>query len=139
MGNVSAENYVGFTAGAFDLLHAGHVLLLEECNDACDYLIVGLHIDPSAERATKNKPFQSVLERYIQLKAYADEIIPYETERDLETLLRILPINVRITGEEYRNLPFTGLGICKERGIHIHFAPRKHHFSSSELRNRLGV
>ena len=101
---------VGFTCGAFDLLHAGHVLMLQEASEVCDYLIVGLHIDPSDERDWKNKPVQSIHERFIQLEAikYVDFVLPYHSEHDMQTLLRILRVNVRIVGEEYRNKPLSG-------------------------------
>jgi glycerol-3-phosphate cytidylyltransferase len=134
-----ATDYVGFTASAFDLLHPGHVLMLEEAADCCDYLIVGLQVDPSQERQNKSKPIQTVLERYLQLKAckYVDEIIPYETENDLCVLLGTLPINVRFIGEEYKSERITGQDICERRSIHIHYNKRRHLYSSSELRARL--
>jgi glycerol-3-phosphate cytidylyltransferase len=126
---------VGFTASAFDLLHAGHVAMLEEAKSVCDYLICGLHVDPSQQRSTKNKPIQSVVERYTQLKAvsYVNEIIPYETERDLMDILLLRHVNIRIIGEEYRGTQFTG----HELKMQTHFNKRLHRFSSSELRSRL--
>lgn len=126
---------VGFTASAFDLLHAGHVAMLEEAKSVCDYLICGLHINPSQQRATKNKPVQSVVERYTQLRAvsYVDEVIPYETEDDLRDILLIRRVDVRIIGEEYRRTEFTG----HELNMQTHFNKRLHRFSSSELRSRL--
>lgn len=126
---------VGFTASAFDLLHAGHVAMLEEAKSVCDYLICGLHINPSQQRATKNKPVQSVVERYTQLRAvsYVDEVIPYETEDDLRDILLIRRVDVRIIGEEYRGTEFTG----HELNMQTHFNKRLHRFSSSELRSRL--
>lgn len=129
----------GFTASAFDLLHAGHVLMLEEAKSVCEYLIVGLQLDPTADRETKNKPVQTVVERYIQLSAcrYVDEIIPYATEKDLEDILRALPINVRVLGEEYKKQDFTGRDICKTKGIDLYFNQRNHRFSSSDLRARV--
>lgn len=125
----------GFTAGAFDLLHAGHMAMLEEAREQCGYLIVGLHTDPSIDRKTKNKPVQSVYERYLQLKGckYIDEIIPYETEADLFNLLTILRPEVRILGEEYKDKEFTG----SELPMKIYFNQRRHTYSSSELRSRL--
>jgi glycerol-3-phosphate cytidylyltransferase len=130
---------VGFTASAFDLLHAGHVLMLEEAKDICDYLVVGLQLDPTIDRSTKNKPVQTVVERYLQLRAckFVDEIIPYVTEKDLEDILSSIPINVRILGEEYKNQDFTGRDICKKRGIDLYFNQRNHRFSSSDLRIRV--
>ena len=129
----------GFTCSAFDLLHAGHILMLEEAKTKCDYLIVGLQNDPSADRALKNKPVQSLVERYIQLKAvrYVDEIIVYNDEKDLEDLLKILPIKVRIVGEEYKEKHLTGREICSQRDIEIYYNKREHDFSTTELRTRI--
>ena len=132
---------VGFTCSTFDLLHAGHVQMLREAREQCDYLICGLQVDPSVDRAEKNAPIQTVVERYTQLKAvrYVDEIIPYGTEEDLEDILTMYQIDVRILGEEYREKDFTGKDICKRRGIQLHFNKRDHRFSSSDLRNRIKV
>ena len=130
---------VGFTCSTFDLLHAGHILMLAECKQICDYLIVGVQSDPTVDRpGTKNKPVQSIVERYVQLSAvkFVDEIIVYNTEKDLEDMLMFLPISVRIIGEEYKDKDFTGKQICEERGIKIWFNSRSHRFSSSELRQR---
>lgn len=129
---------IGFTASTFDLLHAGHILMLAEAKQYCDYLIVGLQTDPTIDRETKNKPVQSIVERYVQLKAvkFVDEIIVYSTEKDLEDLLMFLPITHRFIGEEYRDKQFTGKQICEDRGIHLVYNSRKHRFSSSELRQR---
>ena len=129
----------GFTCSAFDLLHAGHILMLEEAKKNCDYLIVGLQNDPSVDRVTKNKPIQSLVERYIQLKGvkYIDEIIVYNTEKDLEDLLKILDIQVRFVGEEYKDKPLTGRDICTARSIKIHYNKRQHSFSTTELRSRI--
>jgi glycerol-3-phosphate cytidylyltransferase len=130
---------VGFTCSTFDLLHAGHILMLAECKQVCDYLIVGVQSDPSVDRpGTKNKPVQSIVERYVQLSAvkFVDEIIVYNTEKDLEDMLMFLPISVRIIGEEYKDKDFTGKQICEDRGIKIWFNSRTHRFSSSELRQR---
>ena len=101
---------IGFTCSAFDLLHAGHVAMLREAKSQCDYLICGLQVDPSLDRKEKNSPIQTIVERYSQLQAieYVDEIIPYITETDLEDIISMLPINVRILGDEYRNKEFTG-------------------------------
>jgi glycerol-3-phosphate cytidylyltransferase len=130
---------VGFVASAFDLLHSGHVVMLEEAKSICDYLVVGLQIDPSVDRPTKNKPVQTVVERYLQLRGckYVDEIIPYHTEVDLEDILLSVKIDIRILGEEYKNLDFTGKDICRKRGIELYFNKRDHRFSSSGLRNRI--
>ena len=117
---------IGFTASAFDLLHAGHVLMLEEAKQQCDWLIVGLQTDPSQDRATKSKPAQTIVERYLQLRAckFVDEIIPYGSEQDLEDLLAGMHIDVRILGIEYRDKDFTGHDICKKRDIEIYFNER---------------
>tara|TARA_B100000424_G_scaffold255167_1_gene233885 strand:+ start:1961 stop:2371 length:411 start_codon:yes stop_codon:yes gene_type:complete len=130
---------VGFTASTFDLLHAGHVQMLREAKDQCDYLICGLQIDPTVDRKEKNFPIQTIVERYIQLKSikYVNEIIPYTTEKDLEDILQMYTIHVRILGQEYKNISFTGKDICKDRNINIYFNKRDHRFSSSELRNRV--
>jgi len=130
---------IGFTASAFDLLHAGHIQMLRDAKAQCDHLICGLQVDPSMDRETKNSPVQSLVERYIQLQAvqYVDEIIPYESEGDLEDILEMLPINVRILGEEYRQKDFTGKDVCKRRNIQLFFNKRDHRFSSSALRKRV--
>ena len=131
---------VGITFSTFDLLHAGHIAMLREAKSKCDYLIVGLQSDPTIDRPdTKNSPIQTMFERYLQLKAveYVDEVVPYQTERDLEDILETLPINIRILGEEYRDKDFTGKDICRKRDIDIHFNKRDHRFSSSDLRRRV--
>lgn len=130
---------IGFTCSAFDLLHAGHIQMLRDARANCDYLIVGLQIDPSVDRQNKNSPVQTIVERYTQLKAvkYVDEIIPYTTERDLEDILEMYDIDVRILGEEYRDKTFTGRAICASRGIDLYYNKRDHRFSSSDLRNRV--
>jgi glycerol-3-phosphate cytidylyltransferase len=130
---------VGFTASAFDLLHAGHVQMLREAKENCDYLLVGLQTDPTLDRTDKNPPVQTIVERYTQLKGieYVDEIIPYGTEQDLEDILTMYHINVRVIGEEYRDKEFTGKDICERLGIDIHFNKRNHRFSTSDLRKRV--
>ena len=127
---------VGFTCSAFDLLHAGHVQMLRDAKEQCDYLICGLQVDPSLDRPEKNRPIQSVVERYTQLAAvkYVDEIIPYITEGDLEDILTMYHIDVRILGEEYRDKEFTGKDICRKRDIELYFNKRDHRFSSTSLR-----
>tara|TARA_R110000868_G_scaffold94549_1_gene260813 strand:+ start:26329 stop:26742 length:414 start_codon:yes stop_codon:yes gene_type:complete len=129
----------GFTASTFDLLHAGHVSMLREAKAQCDYLICGLQVDPSLDRPDKNKPVQTLVERYAQLNAiqYVDEIIPYQTEQDLEDILTMLDLNVRIIGSEYKDKKFTGRAICASRGIEIFFNKRDHRFSTSDLRRRV--
>jgi len=130
---------IGFTCSTFDLLHAGHITMLEEAKRHCDYLIVGLQTDPTIDRPDKNAPIQSVVERQIQLAAvkYIDEIVMYATERDLEDLLLTLPINIRIIGEEYKSKSFTGKSICKDRNIKMVYNGRDHSFSSTSLRKRV--
>ncbi|MBL0739320.1 adenylyltransferase/cytidyltransferase family protein [Flavobacterium sp. GN10] len=132
---------IGITFSAFDLLHAGHVKMLEEAKQKCDYLIVGLQTDPTIDRPEKNKPAQTVVERYIQLKGckHVDEIVPYSTEQDLEDILRSFKIDVRILGDEYRNKQFTGRYYCEEKGIEFYFNTRDHRFSSSGLRKEVAV
>jgi|TARA_Y200000002_G_scaffold47613_1_gene34360 glycerol-3-phosphate cytidylyltransferase len=130
---------IGFTCSTFDLLHAGHVQMLRDAKEQCDYLIVALQMDPSVDRAEKNAPIQTIVERYTQLKGikYVDEIIPYATEKDLEDLLSLYTIDVRILGEEYRDKPFTGRDICRKRDIELYFNNRDHRFSTSDLRRRV--
>ena len=130
---------IGFTCSTFDLLHAGHIQMLRDAKEQCDYLICGLQVDPSLDRKDKNSPVQTIVERYTQLNAvrYVDEIIPYQTEKDLEDILNMLHIDVRILGEEYKNKTFTGRAICAKRGIELFFNKREHRFSSSDLRNRV--
>ena len=130
---------IGFTCSTFDLLHAGHVTMLREAKDQCDYLIVGLQTDPSIDRPEKNAPVQTVVERYTQLNGikYVDEIIPYNNEKDLEDILTMYTIHVRILGEEYKDKTFTGRATCAKRGIELYFNKRDHRFSSSDLRERV--
>lgn len=127
---------IGITFSAFDLLHAGHIKMLEEAKQQCDYLICGLQTDPTIERPGKNKPTQTVVERYIQLKAckFVDEIVPYATEQDLEDILRSFKIDVRVLGDEYKDKDFTGRNYCEEKKIDLYFNSRDHRFSSSALR-----
>ena len=126
---------VGFVASAFDLLHTGHLIMLKEAKTQCDHLICALQTDPTLDRKTKNKPIQSVFERYVQLQAckYVDEIVVYDTEKDLIDVLQSYPIDVRILGEEYRNTEFTG----KNLPIECFFNTRRHSFSTTELRDRI--
>ena len=130
----------GFTCSTFDLLHAGHVMMLREAKSVCEYLIVGLQVDPTIDRPKeKNQPVQSLVERYVQLASvqYVDEIIPYQTEKDLEDILQMYPIDIRILGEEYREYEFTGKDICRARGIELYFNKRDHRFSTTDLRKRV--
>jgi glycerol-3-phosphate cytidylyltransferase len=131
---------IGFTCSTFDLLHAGHITMLEEAKRQCDFLVVGLQNDPTLDRPdTKNSPVQTLVERQIQLSAvkYVDEVIVYNTEQDLCDLLLTLPIDVRILGVEYENTEFTGKDICKSRNINCFFNKRDHSFSSTSLRKRI--
>ncbi len=130
---------IGITFSTFDLLHAGHIRMLEEAKQHCDYLIAGLQTDPTIDRPEKNKPTQTIVERYIQLKGckFVDEIIPYSTERDLEDILQSFPIDVRILGEEYKDKSFTGRQYCEKTGIKLIYNKRNHRFSSSGLRREV--
>ena len=131
---------IGFNCSSFDLFHAGHVTMLKMEKNLCDYLIVALQVDPTVDRpSTKNKPVQSVYERYVQLQAckYVDEIVPYATEQDLEDILRAFKIDIRIVGDEYRDKDFTGRTYCEERNIELYFNRRDHRFSSSALREEV--
>jgi glycerol-3-phosphate cytidylyltransferase len=127
---------IGITFSAFDLLHAGHIKMLEEAKTICDYLIVGLQLDPTLDRPNKNKPTQSIVERYIQLKACrsVDEIIPYNTEADLMDILKSFVIDVRVIGDDYRETNFTGKEYCEQKGIEIYYNKRDHRFSTSDLK-----
>ena len=131
---------IGITFSTFDLFHAGHVAMLSEARNHCDYLICGLQTDPTIDRPdTKNPPVQSIVERQIQLAAcrYVDEVVVYQTEQDLVDLLLILPLDVRILGVEYEDKDFTGRNECYDRGIGLVFNGRDHSFSSSSLRRRV--
>ncbi len=133
---------IGITFSTFDMLHAGHIAMLSEARNYCDYLIAGLQTDPTIDRPeTKNKPIQSVVERQIQLAAcrHVDEVVVYQTEQDLIDLLLILPVDVRILGVEYEDKNFTGRNECSWRNIEIVFNRRDHSFSSSSLRKRVLV
>ena len=131
---------IGITFSTFDLFHAGHIAMLSEAKNHCDYLIVGLQTDPTIDRPeSKNPPVQSIVERQIQVSAcrFVDEIVVYQTEKDLEDILLTLPIDVRILGVEYEKQNFTGRKICENRGIELVFNSRDHSFSSSNLRQRV--
>jgi glycerol-3-phosphate cytidylyltransferase len=131
---------IGITFSTFDMLHAGHIAMLSEATNHCDYLIAGLQTDPTIDRPdTKNHPVQSIVERQIQLAAcrYVDEVVVYQTEQDLIDLLLILPLDVRILGVEYQDKEFTGRDECFDRGIELVFNGRDHSFSSSSLRKRV--
>ena len=131
---------IGITFSTFDMLHAGHIAMLAEAKNHCDYLICGLQTDPTIDRPdTKNKPVQSIVERQIQLAAcrYVDEVVVYQTEQDLIDLLLILPLGIRVLGIEYEDKEFTGKSECYRRGIECIFNSRDHSFSSSSLRKRI--
>jgi glycerol-3-phosphate cytidylyltransferase len=131
---------IGITFSTFDMLHAGHIAMLSEAKNHCDYLICGLQTDPTIDRPeTKNRPIQSIVERQIQLAAcrYVDEVVVYQTEQDLVDLLLILPLDVRILGVEYQDKDFSGQQECYDRGIELVFNGRDHSFSSSSLRKRV--
>jgi glycerol-3-phosphate cytidylyltransferase len=133
---------IGIVFSAFDLLHAGHIGMLREARSNCDYLIVGLQTDPTIDRPTeKNKPVQTLVERYAQLNAlkFVDEIVPYQTEEDVIDILELFQIDVRFLGEEYREKEFTGKDVCRKRGIELHFNKRDHRFSTSGLRKRVAI
>ena len=132
---LNREPVVGFTCSTFDLFHAGHVVMLQESKSLCDYLIVGLLTDPTKDRPdTKNKPVQSVMERYLQLAAckYVDEIIPFSSEQDLVDVILTINPDIRIVGEEYKGTDHTGAGLCP-----IHYNKRRHSFSTTQLRERV--
>jgi glycerol-3-phosphate cytidylyltransferase len=130
---------IGITFSSFDLLHAGHVKMLEECKRKCDYLIACLQTDPTVDRPSKNKPIQSLIERYIQLKGcrFVDEIVPYTSEEEVLEILQSFKIDIRIIGEDYLNKEFTGKQYCIENKIEIYYNSRKHAYSSSDLRKKL--
>ena len=133
---------VGFNCSTFDLFHAGHVAMLKEEKRLCDWLIVGLQVDPTIDRPeTKNKPVQSIYERYVQLQGckYVDEILIYSTEYDLLQLLKTQTIHIRFLGEEYKNRDYTGKQWCIDNGIEIWYHKRQHDYSSSELRRRTAI
>jgi glycerol-3-phosphate cytidylyltransferase len=130
---------IGITFSTFDLLHAGHVAMLREAKTVCDYLICGLQVDPSLDRSEKNKPVQTLVERYVQLSGvkYVDEIVCYQSEADVVDILEMFNIDVKIMGSEYRDKDFTGKDVCKRKGIQLYFNNRAHRFSSSDLRKRV--
>jgi len=134
-----SKKVVGITCSTFDLLHAGHIIMLQECKKYCDYLICALQSDPTIDRKEKNAPIQSLVERYIQLDAveYVDKIIPYNTEQELETIFASMDLDVIIIGEEYKDKDFTAKRVCEKRGIKLIYNKRDHDFSTSSLRKRV--
>lgn len=130
---------LGFTCGAFDLFHAGHILMLAEAKEYCDRLIVGVQSDPTIDRPSKNKPVQTIIERQVQVRGckYVDDVIIYDTEKDLQDIFKILPINVRIIGSDYKDRDFTAKDYCIDNGIQIVYNKRDHSFSTTDLRKRV--
>ena len=131
---------IGFNCSSCDLFHAGHVTMMKMEKQLCDYLIVALQVDPTIDRpGVKNKPTQSVYERYVQLQGckYVDEILVYETEADLLNLIQTQTIHIRFLSEEYKDRDFTGKQYCIDNGIELYFHMRRHQYSSTELRNRV--
>jgi glycerol-3-phosphate cytidylyltransferase len=135
----NSKRIKGITFSTFDLLHAGHIAMLREAKSQCDYLICGLQVNPARDRSEKNSPVQTLVERWMQLQAvkYVDEIIPYESEIDVEDILKMLDVDIRIIGQEYKEGKFTGRAICSARGIEIYYNKRDHRFSTSDLRDRV--
>ena len=129
----------GITFSTFDLLHAGHVTMLREAKEVCDYLICGLQVDPSLDRPEKNAPIQTLVERYIQLSGvkYVDEIICYQSENDVVDILEMFNVDVKIMGAEYKDKDFTGKDVCERKNIKLYYNNRSHRFSSSDLRKRV--
>ena len=131
---------IGFQCSSFDLLHAGHVTMLKMEKNLCNYLKVALQVDPTVDRpGIKNKPVQSVYERYVQLQAckYIDEIVVYETEKDLLNIIMTQEMHIRFLSEEYLNREFTGKQYCLDNNIELHYHKRKHSYSSTDLRERV--
>jgi glycerol-3-phosphate cytidylyltransferase len=131
---------IGFNCSSFDLFHAGHVTMLKMEKEMCDYLKVAIQVDPTLDRpGNKNKPVQSIYERYVQLQGckYVDEILVYETEADLLNLIKTQTIHIRFLSEEYLNRDFTGKQYCLDNNIELHYHKRQHQYSSSELRQRV--
>ena len=131
---------IGFNCSSCDLFHAGHVTMMKMEKEMCDYLKVALQVDPTIDRpGIKNKPVQSIYERYVQLQGcrYVDEILVYETEADLLNLIQTQTIDIRFLSEEYKDKEFTGKQYCIDNGIEVHFHLRRHQYSSTELRNRV--
>jgi len=130
---------VGITFSSFDLFHTGHVAMLKEAKANCDHLMVGLQTDPTVDRPEKNKPIQSVFERYVQLEGckYIDQIIPYSTEKEIEDILLTYNIDIRFIGEEYKEKEFTGKQLCIDKDIKLYYNKRQHSFSTTNLRTRI--
>ena len=130
---------IGITFSSFDLFHSGHVAMLKEAKANCDHLMVGVQTDPTVDRPEKNKPIQSVFERYVQLEGckYIDQIVPYATEKEIEDILLTYKINKRFIGEEYKTKEFTGKQLCVDNDIELYYNKRQHSFSTTNLRTRI--
>ena len=139
MTTFSKETIIGFTSVVGDMLHAGHVIMLDECKLHCDYLFVGIIVDPTTDRSFKNKPVQSMFERYSQVVSHraVDEVIPLDNEADLLLAIKTLPMDIRFVGEDYIGRDFTGKQECIDFGIKIVYNKRRHNLSSTELRRRV--
>ena len=126
---------IGWTCGAFDLLHPGHIEMFKDAKSKCTYLMVGLQTDPSIDRPQKNTPIQSTEERLVMLQAvkYIDEIIIYETEEDLYNILKEMKPDIRINGIDWQNKKFTG----QDLEMHYYFHRRSHNWSTTNLRERI--
>jgi glycerol-3-phosphate cytidylyltransferase len=129
----------GFTCGTFDVMHAGHILMLQEAKEQCKRLVVGLQTDPTIDRPSKNKPVESLVERYVKLRAikWVDDIIPYTTEEDLTNIFKMFPFDVRIVGADYIGKDFTARQYCIDNRIDIYYNSRSHSYSSTDMRNRV--
>lgn len=130
---------IGITFSSFDLFHSGHVAMLKEAKANCDHLMVGVQTDPTVDRPEKNKPIQSVFERYVQLEGckYIDQIVPYATEKEIEDILLTYKIDKRFIGEEYKTKEFTGKQLCVDNDIELYYNKRQHSFSTTNLRTRI--
>jgi len=131
---------IGFNCSCFDLFHAGHVTMLKMEKERCDYLKVALQVDPTTDRpGLKNKPVQSIYERYAQVQAckYVDEILLYDTEKELLNLIMTQDMHIRFLSDEYLYRDFTGKQYCMDNGIELFYHKRQHTYSTSELRNRV--
>ena len=130
---------IGITFSSFDLFHSGHVAMLKEAKANCDHLMVGVQTDPTVDRPEKNKPIQSVFERYVQLEGckYIDQIVPYATEKEIEDILLTYKIDKRFIGEEYKTKEFTGKQLCVDNDIELYYNKRQHTFSTTNLRTRI--
>ena len=136
--NTGHRKIIGFTSVVGDMLHAGHILMLQECKLYCDFLYCGVIVDPQRDRPKKNKPLQSIFERWVQIEGsrFVDCVVPLDGEDDLVLAIRSLPVDIRFVGEDYLNTAFTGKKDCEELGSKVIYNSRKHGLSSTELRGR---